>query len=278
MHTLEIFEFVARSIGDLVLSGICDAGATSTYMYDTEIVAENDNQYKGYHITWGLSPTNAGLTGIIRGNTVASNSIEFWKAMASVPTIGDEYFVTKHSSYKDYLALIGDAGRIARAACYVPFSATMSLVPSQWVYPVPSGFSYVYGMWKVPSGSTDYSILEARQYIDRRGWRVRSNPAGTMVFDFDARFVDPDNHDTDMIQVLGYKRPYVPTSAGTANVTTDFEGLDSFICNNVAMGLCARMIDEGQAWAMKYEHFRRQQSSLYSMIRTHLHADSVKVG
>ena len=269
MNKITLVPAIARKLGDLVLDGVVGT-ATGNQIIDQRIVAEVDNQMKGYQFyCYQGQAFNQALT--IVANIVGSLNFTVAPSFATIPTVGDKYLITKRFGYNDYSSAIDEAVRRSLQLTLIPFSATLSLVPTQYEYAIPTGFKFIHELHIVPSGSTDYA-LENAYPLDRRAWSVSKNPSGTYTLYLDTRFFSPDWHDCDAVIIRGQR---IPSSLTTP--TTNAEVDDNFLIAYSAQVLSSRLIDEGQAWLQKFLAYKMEADKLESAIFSYPRASAVEI-
>lgn len=269
MQRIEIQTQVARLLDDLLVEGKIDA-ATAPSLTDSELTFPQDNQIRGceLYLHTCVSGTVAGQARVVSAFGASGNIATVDPNWAYTPTIGDSYHLYKTFKAADYIAAIDLADKAASNLKLLPFTATMGLVATQYEYAVPSGLKYIYDIWEVPSGSSDFT-LDIYHRLPRKSWRVESKPSGSRVIMFNPACIDMDDYDADLALVLGQRSPKA-MSAGTHNS----EVSDEFLINKAASILAARRIAEGQEWVQKYQHFNREASQLEKYLRTPCYPDS----
>lgn len=259
MNKLTLFPAIARRLGDFILDGIVGTMLSGNIIYDTNLVAEANNQMKGFQL-YCYQGVGFNQARTVTANSINSMSITVTPTFGTIPTIGDKYYLTKRFGWDDYSSAIDEAVRRARFLNLIPYSATMGLVATQYEYSVPSGFKYIHELQLVPSGSTDYEMKNACP-LDRRAWSISRNPLGTYTVYFDVRFFDPEWNDADMLLVRGQRAP-MELSTPTANSEVDAD----FLIAHASTILANRLIDEGQAWLQRFLAYKMEADKLESAI------------
>lgn len=279
MNKIELMAAISRNLGDLVMDGtVSTSNVSRSIFYDTALVAEVDNQFKGHFLYLHTFQT-VGVDGeavVVKANVVGSNSIEVVPSFSmAVPTLGDGYYMTKRFDRAAYDGVIDAAVRRVREYYLIPFAASLSMVASQWSYPVPSGFKYINELVMVPTGHTDYSDALHWRPLFPDSWSVKVNPAGSYMIELDPRLADPDMYDSGVVMVRGQRRPVSLTG-----VTINVEGgevVNDFIIHYAAMELANRRITDDQEFVQKFHNHRRIAEGLLPKLRTHVVANSRKV-
>lgn len=270
MNKITLTAAISRKIGDLILESTVGSVYNNAALRDENIVAEGDNQLKGFQ-WYCYSGSGFNQARIVSGNTIASLCLMLVPSLSPAPVAGDQYYLFKRFGWADYSAAIDEAVRRARDLSLIPFAATLSLVPTQYEYAVPSGFKNIHELQMVPSGSTDYALENAFP-IDRRAWSIAKNPSGTYTIYLDTRFFNPEEHYGDSVIVRGQR---LPAELGTP--TANSEVLDDFLIAYSAMQLSYKMIDEGQGPLQKYIALKTEADKLESAIFEYPRASAARL-
>ena len=270
MNKITLMPAISRKLGDFVLDGVVGTMFAGNVVKDERIVAESNNQLKGFQF-YCYQGVGFNQPRTIVENNVGSMTITVAPSLGTIPTIGDKYYLTKRFGYDDYSSAIDESMRRAKFLNLIPYTATMSLVGTQYEYAVPSGFRYIHELHFVPTGSSDY-MIESYYPMDRRAWDIHRNPVGTYTIYLDPRFYNPASNISGMILVNGQRSP-IELGTPTANSEVD----EDFIIAFSAAILSNRLIDEGNAWLQRYLSFKQESDRLESAIFTYPRASAAAI-
>ncbi len=262
MADISLYEAVARNLRDVIAKGT--GSATGTVVYSSSFFHPVADQLKGKSI-YIYEGAGAGQMRTITKSIVGSKSIEVGQLFTTVPSTNSSFLVFNYFEAEDYENAMNRAMGWAKMRHLDEKVATLAIVPTQYEYPVPSGYEYISTLRLVPSGGANYSDYGADDEVQRlfelpsRYWRIEANPLGTFVISFDPQKIDLDNFDGQAIRVMGQVKP-------------DFTGtliadeLEEYIVNAASMLLCSQRIGDNQEWRSKFGMFRDMTKELEDAI------------
>ena len=273
MNRKQIEIAVARLLGDLLLDGTVDA-ATSVAVADSDLVFPEAGLLRGmeFYLHTSAIPTINDLARAIA--TSALGTIGLIPSLPAAPTLGDGYSIYQKFRHSEYVSAIEESMRRARELYLKDFSATFSIVATQWEYTVPSGFRYVNSIIIIPSLSTSDFDTGNYEPISQPSWFVRVAPNGSRLISFRPGYVDLDGYDDYTAIVIGQRRP-VDFTGGAP--TQSSEVPESYIIHRAAEILNWRGLIK-EVDVSKHIALSREVSKLERALLTGRRANSVEVG
>ncbi len=265
MSDISLYEAVARNMRDVAAKG--NGSATGTAFYSAAFIHPVADQLKGKSIYF-YEGAGAGQMRTITKSIVGSKSIEVGVTFTTVPSTNSSFLVFNYFEAEDYENAMNRAMGWAKLRHLDEKVATTSIVPTQYEYPVPSGYEYISTLRLVPTGGSNYSDYGASDEVSRlfelpsRYWRIEANPLGTFVIAFDPQKIDLNSFDGQAIRIMGQAKP-------------DFTGtliadeLEEYIVNAASMLLSSQRMGEGNEWVRKFGIFRDMTKDMENVIFTH---------
>lgn len=262
MADISLYEAVARNLRDIMAKGT--GSATGTVVYSSAFIHPVADQLKGKSIYF-YDGAGAGQMRTITKSIVGSKSVEVGVPFTTTPSINSSFLVFNYFEAEDYENAMNRAMGWAKLRHLDEKVATISIVPTQYEYPVPTGYEYISTLRLVPSGGANYSDYGADDEVSRlfefpsRFWRIEVNPLGTFVISFDPQKIDLDSFDGQALRIMGQVKP-------------DFTGtliadeLEEYIVSAASMLLCSQRISENNEWRSKFGMFRDITKDMESVI------------
>jgi hypothetical protein len=264
----DLYEAIARNIGDLVAKDTPSAATATTVDADSLIHPET-GQLKGYQF-YIYDGAGAGQTRIITDFLPDNNRLVVDRAFTTTPSINSNFYIFKSIKKEDLDNFVDRAMGLARQVHLDDYCPTMELVATQYEYTVPSGIAFISHLQLVPSGHTDY---EADDEVDRvfmlypPVWRVENN-----IIMFDPRRISLDNFDEELIRVVGQARP---ATLGTDNATVPVDLEDYLIARSTQLAVMPKL-RHGQEWMTILAGYKDLADKLEGYIRTQQRGQGVE--
>ncbi len=264
MGDISLYEAVARNMRDVAAKGT--GSATGTVVYSSAFIHPVADQLKGKSL-YIYDGAGAGQMRTITKSIVGSKSVEIGVQFTTTPSINSGFLVFNKFEAEDYENSMNRAMGWAKLRHLEEKSATLSIVPTQYEYPVPSGYEYISTLRLVPSGGTSYSDYGADDEVQRlfeiptRFWRIEANPLGTFVISLDPQKIDLNSFDGQAFRVMGQVKP-------DFTATLISEDMEEYIVSAASMLMCSQRISENQEWRSKFAMFRDTTKDLEQVIWT----------
>ena len=266
MDRITAIKAISREIRDLILDAT-PASLAASHMDFLALVQPVTNQLQGKD-SYIYSGAGAGQGRIVTSFLPANNRVIYQEVFTTLPSTNSNVLIFDHFRKDEYDAALDRLLGMAKLKFLEEKTATLSIVATQYEYPVPSGLEYISTLRMVPSGSSDY---DSDDYTSRlfefspRYWRIEANPLGTFVISFDRRKLALDDFDKDWLRVMGQAKPSI---GGTDNATIP-EDLEEYVVNGASMLLASQRISEGREWQAKFYMFRDIHRDLEEYVFRH---------
>ena len=262
MQRIDALKAAARNLNDLLVDTV-PASYTSLAIDITKLI-QTSQSVVGKQV-YIYSGAGAGQERTVGSFDPVNRRVFFPEALGSIPSTNSNLLILNHFRKDEYDNAFDRAYGMTRLINLQEKTATLSIVATQYEYPVPSGFEYIATLRLVPSGWTDYSaddevadIFE----IPSRYWRIEANAVGTYIIAFDSRKINLDGFDDEWVNVIGQVKPFI---AGTDNASIPSE-LEEYIIAITSLMLSSQRIAEGQEWRVKFGVFKQQSDTLENYI------------
>lgn len=270
MDKITAITSVSRNLRDLIADTI-PSSLAATHMHSANLVHPVTDQLKGKD-AYIYSGAAAGQERIVTAFTPRSGAVngilQFAQPFGSVPSVNSRFLVFDYWTKPEYDNAIDRMIGLSELKYLRETVATISIVPTQYEYSVPSGYEYISTLRLVPSGGSNYSDYDADDEVQRlfelpsRYWRIEANPLGTFVIAFDPQKIDLDDFDGQAIRIMGQAKA---DAIGTDNATIP-RALEEYLIAGASMILASQRIGENQEWRIKFGMFRDMTQGLEDSI------------
>ena len=257
---------IARNLRDLIADSV-PASLGATFVDSVKLIHPETGQLRGYDF-YIYSGVGAGQQRTVASFDPVNNRLGFAEVLTTVPSINSNFLLFRQFPKDEYDNAIDRMVGLAQQQYLQEFTATISIVGTQFEYVVPSGMEYINTLRLVPSGGAGYSDYEVSDYVNRiyeissSHWRIEQNPLGSYLISFDPRKVSLDDLDGDSLRIMGQAKPVI-NATDNATITPD---LEEYIISGATALLASQRIDEGREWQAKFYLHRDNTRTLEQYI------------
>lgn len=253
MQRIDALKAIADNLRDLILDSTV-ASAYATAVRADDLIQPQSKQLQGFNF-YSYGGLQKGQERVVGSLDTTNRVILFTQDLSPVPSTSAQFILTEFWAKSQYDNALDRYIGKAKTKFLEQKAATLSLVATQYEYPVPSGFEWISTLRLVPSTNSDYANTARVSSVFELGprfWRIEPNTGGSYLIIIDSRQVNLDNFNNYLVRVEGQAKPDI---AGTDNATIP-EDIEEYVITGASMLLSSQRISENEEWRRKFYMFR----------------------